>query len=126
MHKAEPFLENRLARENRSLRSCKIKRFAGETACATTSKSFACKGGACFSLPTPACGRIFLQLLTVAAPIGASRPRSEPRPLGSVFRRPSRTECRTSVIACGVGGRFRGAEHAVGLIIVPRRGEWEA
>src|ERR1019366_4535833 len=32
--------------------------FAGETACATNGKSFACIGGACFSLPTPACGRI--------------------------------------------------------------------
>jgi hypothetical protein len=38
---------------------------AGETACATTGKSFACIGGACFSLPTPACGRIFSQRLTV-------------------------------------------------------------
>jgi hypothetical protein len=43
--------------------------FAGETACATNGKSFACIGGACFSLPTPACGRIPSQLLTVAARI---------------------------------------------------------
>src|ERR1035441_2981934 len=38
-------------------------RLAGETACATNGKSFACKGGAGFSLGsplgTPACGRIF-------------------------------------------------------------------
>ena len=38
-------------------------KFAGETACATNGKSFVCNGGACFSLPTPACGRIFSQLL---------------------------------------------------------------
>ena len=48
--------------------------FAGGTACATTGNSFACIGGACFSLPTPACGRISSHLLTVAARIGASRP----------------------------------------------------
>jgi hypothetical protein len=46
-------------------------RRADETACATTGKSFACIGGACFSLPTPACGRISSHLLTVAALIGA-------------------------------------------------------
>ena len=33
--------------------------FAGESACATTSESYAGIGGAGFSLPTPACGRIF-------------------------------------------------------------------
>ena len=36
---------------------------AGGTACATNGKSFARNGGAGFSLPTPACGRIFSQLL---------------------------------------------------------------
>jgi hypothetical protein len=35
-------------------------RFAGETACATTGKSFACIGGACFSLPRPLAGASFL------------------------------------------------------------------
>jgi hypothetical protein len=44
---------------------------AGETACATNDKSFACIGGACFSLPTPACGRIFSRPLTLGALIGA-------------------------------------------------------
>src|ERR1035438_6442575 len=39
-------------------------------------------------------------------------------------RRPSRTECKKSVIVCGVGGRSGGAEHAVGLIIIPRHGKW--
>src|SRR5450759_5348107 len=34
--------------------------FAGETACATNGNSFARSGGACFSLPTPACGRAAL------------------------------------------------------------------
>jgi hypothetical protein len=38
-------------------------RFAGETACATTGKSIARIGGACFSLPTPTGGRISSQLL---------------------------------------------------------------
>ena len=40
---------------------------AGGTACGTTGKSFTRIGGACFSLPTPACGRISSHLLTVAA-----------------------------------------------------------
>src|ERR1035441_4655494 len=44
------------------LRRHEIMRFAGGTACATNGKSLACIGGACFSLPTPACGRIFSQL----------------------------------------------------------------
>ena len=44
-------------------------RYAGETACATTGKSFACIGGACFSLPTPACGRIFSHLLRERLPL---------------------------------------------------------
>src|ERR1019366_4331463 len=35
---------------------------AGETACATNGMAFACSGGACFSLPTPACGRILSRL----------------------------------------------------------------
>jgi hypothetical protein len=52
----------------RSLRSCERMRHAGETACGTIGKSFACIGGACFSLPTPACGRILSQLLTLWAP----------------------------------------------------------
>jgi hypothetical protein len=55
---------------------------AGETACATNDKSFACIGGACFSLPTPACGRIFSRSLTVAAlmrRLGVSQRPSEPR-----------------------------------------------
>ena len=46
-----------------TVRSYERMRYAGETACATTGKSFACIGGACFSLPTPACGRIFSHLL---------------------------------------------------------------
>src|ERR1039457_4351512 len=37
---------------------------AGETACATNGMAFACSGGACFSLPTPACGRILSRLST--------------------------------------------------------------
>src|ERR1039457_2574584 len=37
--------------------------YAGETACATNGKSFACIGGTGFSLSTPACGRIFSHLL---------------------------------------------------------------
>src|ERR1019366_4018999 len=32
-------------------------------ACPTTCNSFACRGGACFSLPTPACGRISSHVL---------------------------------------------------------------
>jgi hypothetical protein len=32
--------------------------FAGETACAATGMVLACLGGAGFSLPTPACGRV--------------------------------------------------------------------
>src|ERR1035441_10875350 len=44
------------------VRRCERMRYAGETACATNGKSFAWIGGACFSLPTPACGRIFSQL----------------------------------------------------------------
>ena len=47
-------------------------RLAGETACATNDKSFACIGGAGFSLPTPVCGRIVSQPLTFAALIGAT------------------------------------------------------
>src|ERR1035441_3499811 len=39
-------------------------RYAGETACATKGKSFACIGGTGFSLSTPACGRIFSHLLS--------------------------------------------------------------
>src|ERR1035438_6976992 len=35
-------------------------RLAGESACPTTGRSFACIGGTGFSLSTPACGRIFL------------------------------------------------------------------
>jgi hypothetical protein len=42
-------------------------RLAGESACATTGNPFACIGGTGFSLSTPACGRIFSHLLTVAA-----------------------------------------------------------
>src|ERR1035438_4401822 len=38
-------------------------RYAGETACATNGKSFACIGGTGFSLSTPACGRTFSHLL---------------------------------------------------------------
>src|ERR1035441_7190022 len=37
-------------------------RLAGETACATNGKSLARIGGACFSLPTPVCGRISSRL----------------------------------------------------------------
>jgi hypothetical protein len=44
---------------------------AGESACPSTGKSFACIGGTGFSLSTPACGRIFSHLLTVGALIGA-------------------------------------------------------
>jgi hypothetical protein len=36
---------------------------AGESACPTTGKSFACIGGTGFSLSTPACGRILSHLL---------------------------------------------------------------
>src|ERR1035437_1865434 len=39
-----------------TVRSCEISRFAGETACATTGKSFACISGAGCGLPKPACG----------------------------------------------------------------------
>ena len=35
-----------------TVRTCEELRYAGETACATTGKSFACTGGAGFSLPT--------------------------------------------------------------------------
>src|ERR1017187_5827624 len=42
--------------------SCEKMQFAGETACATSGKSVARMGGAGFSLPTPACGRIFSHL----------------------------------------------------------------
>src|ERR1035441_5761641 len=45
-----------------TVRSYEQMRFAGETACATTGKSCACIGGACFSLPPPACGRTFSHL----------------------------------------------------------------
>jgi hypothetical protein len=54
--------------------------FAGETACATNGKFVSCIDGACFSLPTPACGRIFFQLLTVVGPEGSSRG-TEPAPV---------------------------------------------
>src|ERR1035438_1891705 len=42
-------------------------RYAGETACATNGKSFACIGGTGFSLSTPACRRNFSPLPTVGA-----------------------------------------------------------
>src|ERR1039457_3026996 len=47
--------------KHRSHRNTEL-RFAGESACATSGKSSACEGGAGFSLPTPARGRILLQL----------------------------------------------------------------
>src|ERR1017187_9897235 len=50
-----------------TVRSCEIMRLARESAresaCPTTSKSFACIGGTGFSLSTPARGRIFSHLL---------------------------------------------------------------
>src|ERR1022692_3278968 len=47
-------------------------RLADESACPTTGKSFACIGGACFSLPTPACGRISSQHLREGLPASLS------------------------------------------------------
>src|ERR1035441_3036733 len=47
--------------------------FAGENACATNGRSFARIGGAGFSLPTPACGRISSQLLRERTPLGPQR-----------------------------------------------------
>jgi hypothetical protein len=38
-------------------------RLAGESACPTAGKSLACESGTGFSLSTPACGRVFSQLL---------------------------------------------------------------
>jgi hypothetical protein len=52
---------------------------AGETACATNDKSFACIGGAGFSLPTPACGRILSRTLTFGALLGTAAHHAEPR-----------------------------------------------
>src|ERR1019366_5400012 len=43
-------------------------RLAGESACPTTGKAFACIGGTGFSLSTPACGRISSQHLREGLP----------------------------------------------------------
>src|ERR1019366_4437615 len=59
--------------------------FAGESACATDGKLFSCSGGACFSLPTPACGRISSRLPTVASPMGAPSASGAGLTTGSVF-----------------------------------------
>src|ERR1035441_8115915 len=48
-------------------------RYAGETACATKGKSFACIGGTGFSLSTPACGRISFHLLSEGLPWPGSK-----------------------------------------------------
>jgi hypothetical protein len=48
---------------NRSLKGCEKMRFAGESACATTGKSAACKGGAGASACQPRLPAIFSQLL---------------------------------------------------------------
>src|ERR1035438_7192243 len=56
------FTAGKPARPLPAVESCEQMRFAGGTACATSGKSVARIGGAGFSLPTPACGRILPHL----------------------------------------------------------------
>src|ERR1035437_9440100 len=74
--------------------------------------SCACIGGAGFSLPTPACGRIFSRLLTVAAPIGLLRLPSEPRPGYPLGRERS---SRPLLLLREEGGDLGGAGGFLGL-----------
>src|ERR1019366_9431411 len=82
--------------------------FAGESACATDGKLFSCSGGACFSLPTPACGRISSRLPTVASPMGAPSASGAGLTTGSVFGAaasgaPSATGSVSGAAASGAG-----------------------
>src|ERR1019366_2790160 len=88
-------------------------RYAGETACATKGKSFACIGGTGFSLSTPACGRIFSHLLTVGVLIGdAVTSIGAP----SVSERVAlRSRVRPTISASTPLPRFHGPQHGGGF-----------
>src|ERR1019366_376177 len=86
-------------------------RYAGETACATNGKSFACIGGTGFSLSTPACGRIFSHLLSEGLPpnstvLGGRRTSSSCSPLFERLQHPRRSHrqlphpCSRGIVNC--------------------------
>jgi hypothetical protein len=92
--------------KQRSLRTREIMRLAGESACPTTGKLFACIGGTGFSLSTPACGRIFSHLLTVAASDRSPDREGGVAPKYEIVlaKRRTKAPCKGSFAVAGRGG----------------------